>query len=122
MTINNTPVAATTVGVVYNRATAQVEISGDLAPYLTVNVEGANVSIFADAQLQEEVTYLLSGTSTSGSFTLEGDYKATLVISGLHLTSNTVSLPPMNILNGKRIKDTTITHKDIIEGGVLEFK
>lgn len=104
MTINNTPVAATTVGVVYNGATAQVEISGDLAPYLTVNVEGANVSIFADAQLQEEVTYMLSGTSTSGSFTLEGDYKATVAINGLHLTSNTVSLPPMNILNGKRIK------------------
>ena len=104
MTINNTPVAATTVGVVYNGATAQVEISGDLAPYLTVNVDGANVNIFADAQLQEEVTYLLSGTSTSGSFTLEGDYKATVAMSGLHLTSTTVSLPPMNILNGKRIK------------------
>ena len=104
MVINNTPVATATVGVEYNGATAQVEISGDLAPYLTVNVEGANVSIFADEQLQEEVTYLLSGTSNAGSFTLEGDYKATLVISGLHLTSNTVSLPPMNILNGKRIK------------------
>lgn len=104
MVINNTPVATATVGVEYDGATAQVEISGDLAPYLTVNVEGANVSIFADEQLQEEVTYLLSGTSNSGSFTLEGDYKATLVISGLHLTSNTVSLPPMNILNGKRIK------------------
>lgn len=104
MVINNTPVATATVGVEYDGATAQVEISGDLAPYLTVNVEGANVSIFADEQLQEEVTYLLSGTSNAGSFTLEGDYKATLVISGLHLTSNTVSLPPMNILNGKRIK------------------
>lgn len=104
MTINNTPVAATTVGVVYNGATAQVEISGDLAPYLTVSVDGANVNIVADASLQEEVTYLLSGTSTSGSFTLEGDYKATVAINGLHLTSNTVSLPPMNILNGKRIK------------------
>lgn len=104
MVINNTPVATATVGVEFDGATAQVEISGDLAPYLTVNVEGANVSIFADEQLQEEVTYLLSGTSNAGSFTLEGDYKATLVISGLHLTSNTVSLPPMNILNGKRIK------------------
>ena len=104
MTINNTPVAATTVGVVYNGATAQVEISGDLAPYLTVSVDGANVNIVADASLQEEVTYLLSGTSTSGSFTLDGEYKATVAINGLHLTSNTVSLPPMNILNGKRIK------------------
>ena len=29
---------------------------------------------------------------------------------------------PKPRLNGKRIKGTTITHKDIIKGGVLEFK
>ena len=29
---------------------------------------------------------------------------------------------PKPRLNGKRIKGTTITHKDIIEGGILEFK
>lgn len=104
MTINNTPVAATTVGVVYEGETAQVEISGDLAPYLTVSVDGANVSIIADAQLQEEVTYFLSGTSASGSFTLDGEYKATVSMNGLQLTSTTVDLPAINILNGKRIK------------------
>ena len=103
MTINATPVAAATVGVVYNGNSAQVELSGDLAPYLTVVVEGANVNITADPLLQEEVTYTLSGSSDAGSFTMEGDYKATVALNGVSLTSNTVDLPAMNILNGKRI-------------------
>ena len=103
MTINATPVVAATVGVVYNGNSAQVELSGDLAPYLTVVVKGANVNITADPLLQEEVTYTLSGSSDSGSFTMEGDYKATVALNGVSLTSNTVDLPAMNILNGKRI-------------------
>ncbi len=103
MTINATPVVAATVGVVYNGNSAQVELSGDLAPYLTVVVEGANVNITADPLLQEEVTYTLSGSSDAGSFTMEGDYKATVALNGVSLTSNTVDLPAMNILNGKRI-------------------
>lgn len=104
ITINNTPVAAATVGVTFSENSAQVELSGDLAPYLTVSVEGANVSIFADASLQEEVTYTLSGASSSGSFTMEGDFKATVALNGVDLTSTTVSMPAINILNGKRIK------------------
>lgn len=104
ITINNTPVAAATVGVIFSENSAQVELSGDLAPYLTVSVEGANVSITADAALQEEVTYTLSGASSSGSFTMEGDFKATVALNGVDLTSTTVSMPAINILNGKRIK------------------
>ncbi len=104
MTVTDDPVAVRSVGVIYNGATAQVALSGDLAPYLTVSVEGANVSITADAALQEEVTYTLSGTSASGSFTMEGDYKATVALNGVSLTSTTVSMPALNILNGKRIK------------------
>ena len=103
MTINATPVAANTVGVVYNGSSAQVELSGDLAPYLTVSVDGANVSIIASGALQKEVTYTLSGTSHEGSFTMDGDYKATVALNGVTLTSNTVSMPAINILNGKRI-------------------
>lgn len=104
MTVTDDPVAARSVGVIYNGATAQVALSGDLAPYLTVSVEGANVSITADAALQEEVTYTLSGTSASGSFTMEGDYKATVALNGVSLTATTKNMPALNILNGKRIK------------------
>jgi hypothetical protein len=104
MTINNTPVAEKSVGVVYNGNSATVELSGDLAPYLTVLVDGANVNITADPLYQDEITYTLSGTSDSGSFTMEGDFKATVALNGVSLTSTTVSLPAINILNGKRIK------------------
>lgn len=104
MTINNTPVAEKSVGVVYNGNSATVELSGDLAPYLTVLVDGANVNITADALYQDEITYTLSGSSESGSFTMEGDFKATVALNGVSLTSTTVSMPAINILNGKRIK------------------
>lgn len=104
ITINNTPVAPASVGIVYNGNQAQVEISSDLVPYLTINVEGAHVNIVADALFQEEITYTLSGASTTGSFTMEGDYKATVALNGVSLTSNLVSMPALNILNGKRIK------------------
>ena len=104
MTINNTPVAEKSVGVVYDGNSATVELSGDLAPYLTVLVDGANVNITADALYQDEITYTLSGTSDSGSFTMEGDFKAIVALNGVSLTSTTVSLPALNILNGKRIK------------------
>ena len=104
ITINNTPVAAATVGVTFSENSALVELSSDLAPYLTVSVVGANVSIFADAALQEEVTYTLCGASTSGSFTMDGEFKATVALNGVDLTSTTVSMPAINILNGKRIK------------------
>ena len=102
ITINNTPVAPASVGIVYNGNQAQVEISSDLVPYLTINVEGAHVNIVADALFQEEITYTLSGASTTGSFTMEGDYKATVALNGVSLTSNLVSMPALNILNGKR--------------------
>lgn len=104
MTVTNDAVAAASVGVIYNGATAQVELSGDLAPYLTVKVEGANVSITADAALQEEVTYTLSGASASGSFTMDGEYKATVALNGVSLTATAADMPALNILNGKRIK------------------
>ena len=104
MTINNTPVAEKSVGVVYNGNSATVELSGDLAPYLTVLVDGANVNITADALYQDEITYTLSGSSESGSFTMEGDFKATVALNGVSLTSTTVSMPAIHILNGKRIK------------------
>ena len=104
ITIDNTPVAAKSVGVVYNGNTAQVEVSSDIADYLTISVSGANVSIIADANFEEEITYTLCGVSDSGSFTMDGEFKATIALNGVDLTSTTLSMPAINILNGKRIK------------------
>lgn len=104
ITIDNTPVAEKSVGVVYNGNTAQVEVSSDIADYLTISVSGANVSIIADANFEEEITYTLCGVSDSGSFTMDGEFKATIALNGVDLTSTTLSMPAINILNGKRIK------------------
>ena len=42
-----------------------------MAAFVTVNVDGANVRVVADAALQQEVTYYLSGTSGNGSFFMD---------------------------------------------------
>jgi hypothetical protein len=78
-------------------------MSGDVAPYLTVDVAGGDVSITADALLQQEVTYSLTGSSASASFTMEGEFKARVVLNDVSLTSTTLNMPAINILNGKRI-------------------
>ena len=98
---------------------AHVTVSGDVAAFVTVNVDGANVRIVADAALQEEVTYYLSGTSTNGSFFMDGDFKSTVVLDNLNLTSATGAA--IDIENGKRIavqlpEGTTTTLADAAGG------
>ena len=92
-----------TVDVNFTDTEATLTMSGDLAPYLDIQLNGANVSITADAALQQEVVYNLTGTSSAGSFTMEGDFKSRIVLNNLSLTSTTLNMPAINILNGKRI-------------------
>lgn len=101
ITIDNSTVEAATVSVTYDGTLANVLVSGDVAPYMTIAVAGADVSIVAAATLAEEVTYRLSGTSTDGSFTMDGEYKSTVELNNLTLTSSTGAA--VNIENGKRI-------------------
>ena len=103
MLITNQEVKPLTVDVVYAEKGATVNLSGDVAPYLTVDVADGDVSIIADALLQQEVTYCLSGASSSASFTMDGEFKATVVLNEVSLTSTTLNMPAVNILNGKRI-------------------
>lgn len=87
------------VDVKYNGSTASVVVSGNIARYLTVTASGADVSVVQDPLLQSEVTYTLSGSSSNGSFTTSGDFKNTINLSNLTLTST--NGPAINILNGK---------------------
>lgn len=89
------------ISVDYAGNKAFVTVSGDIAALVTVNVDGANVSVLADAALQEEVTYTLSGTSEGGSFSMDGEFKSTVVLNNLNLTSTTGTA--IDIENGKRI-------------------
>lgn len=106
MFVDDSQVTDSTVSVVYDGTAATVYVAANVAPYVTVTVSGADVTIVQDDAVGDatcgEITYVLSGTSTDGSFTMDGNYKATVSLSGLQLTSTTGA--PLNILNGKRIK------------------
>lgn len=89
------------VRVTYDGTSARVVVSGTAAPYLSVNVSGAHVAIAQSADLADELTYTLQGTSTDGSFWMDGKLKASLVLNGLTLTC--ADSAAINIRNGKRI-------------------
>ena len=108
-----------TVFVDYDGTAARVLLSADVAPYLSVSVSGADVSIEAADDLAEEVTYQLAGTSADGSFLHVGSYKCTLALAGLSLT-NTRGIA-VDVQNGKRINvvladGTTNVLKDAVGG------
>ncbi|MGI6231759.1 MAG: carbohydrate-binding domain-containing protein [Prevotella sp.] len=99
--VDDTEVTDDAVTVTYNGTSASVVVAGNVMQYLTVNVTDANVSILQSEDLAEEINYTLTGTSTDGSFYMDGDYKATLTLSDLTLTS--ADSAAINIENGKRI-------------------
>lgn len=112
-------VESNTVTVDYQDSEAWVTIAGNIASALTPTVNAANVSMAQDTTSQLEVFYTLSGTSSNGSFYHSGDYKATLILNGLTLTST--SGPAINIDDGKRIEiqlvdSTTTTLADGAKG------
>lgn len=99
--VNNDKVKDNTVLVAYNGTEAWVTIAGNVAKNLTTTVSGADVSIVQDADLKDEITYTLQGQSENGSFYMDGELKATIVLNGLTLTSATGAA--IDIDNGKRI-------------------
>ena len=119
--VTNVPSTFTpnSISVDYAGEKANVAVSGDVAAFVTVNADGANVRVVADAALQQEVTYYLSGTSGNGSFFMDGAYKSTVVLNNLNLTSATGAAN--DIENGKRIavqlpEGTTTTLADAAGG------
>lgn len=93
-----------TVG--YDGSTASVTIAGNIAAYVDATVDGAHISIvqsgLVGADTCGEITYSLSGTSSDGSFALEGSYKASVELNGLSLTNPAGAA--IDIQNGKRIE------------------
>ena len=94
------------VTIVYNGSTASVTVSDSVSEYVTVSSgTSSNVVIVQKntaAINNDEITYILSGTSDAGSFKLTGSYKCTISLAGL--TLNNSSGPALTIINGKRIK------------------
>ena len=102
-----------TVEIVYNGTTATVTIASNISNYVTLesgtssHVVLVQDSTFAGVDATSsnsngEIIYVLSGTSTNGSFYMEGSYKATVNLNGVTLTNP--SGPAIAIMNGKRIE------------------
>ena len=106
MYVDESDVKDNTVVVVYNGETAVVTVSGNVAQYLTITTHGAHVNIEQSDALEEEITYVLSGSSADGEFYMAGSYKATIILNGLTLTNTTpvTSGAAVHIQNSKRIK------------------
>lgn len=123
MYVDQTEVEDNTVSVSYSGTTAKVVVAGNVAQYVEPTVSGADVVLTQSDAVSDnvcgEITYVLSGSSDDGSFTLNGSYKATLELQGVSLTSLTGA--PLNINDGKRIelsakKGTENTLRDAADG------
>lgn len=107
------------IAVSYSDAGARLTVPCYVKDKLTITVNGSQVGFVQDASLQEEVAYTLSGSSANGSFSMDGEYKAGLVLNNLTLTNT--SGPAIDIANGKRIsvvlpQGTTTTLTDGASG------
>lgn len=88
------------VKVTFAGAEAKVEIPSYVKG-VTSSVSGANV-VITSANTSDEILYTVSGTSSNGSLTINGEYKLTVALDGLNLVS-TSSKAPIDIECGKRI-------------------
>lgn len=106
MYVDETAVTDNTVQVAYSAESADITVAGNIARLLTITLTGAHVSIIQSADVAEEITYTLSGTSSDGGFYNEGAFKATVELNNLNLTniSAVYSGAAVHIQNSKRIK------------------
>lgn len=120
MWVDDTEVTDGAVGVSYNDSTATVTVAGNVMQYLTVVASGSHVSIVQSADLPKEVTYTLTGSSQAGSFYMDGELKATLVLSNLTLTN--ADSAAINIEDGKRIAVQLVGTNTLTDGAKASSK
>ena len=105
MTVDESTVQDNAVSIIYSGTSATVIVSGNVAQYVVPTINGAHVSIeqtnTADID-GDEITYTLTGSTTNGSFSLNGSYKCTIALDGLTMTNPSGAC--LNITNGKRIQ------------------
>ena len=87
-----------TVCIVYDGQTATV--SPTSVEGITAEVDGATVTL-TNENTDREMTFVLSGESSAGSFTYNGTYKTCIQLAGLSLQSTTGAA--LDIRCGKRI-------------------
>lgn len=88
------------ITVQYNGNAATVSVPKAIEKDVTVAIDGAHVTL-TNRNVGHEVEMHLAGTSTDGSFTYVGQYKCTLYLDGLNLTSQRGAA--LDLQCGKRI-------------------
>ena len=94
----NENIPSNTIVVTWNESEAPT-IEGS-ASGVTAEINEGNVTL-TNTNTDTEYTYVLSGSSTAGSFTLVAEYKSTIKLNGVNLKSNLEEA--LNIKCGKRI-------------------
>lgn len=82
------PIEDNTVKVSYDGTSAKVLVADNIKQYITVESNTSDVNITASADLKDKVTYILSGTTSEGSFTLTGSTKLALELNGVSITNS----------------------------------
>lgn len=99
--VDTVTIADNLVDVAYDGNAAKMIVAGNIAKNMTATVNGAHVVALQDADVANEITYTLSGSSTNGSFYQDGELKITVVLN--NLTLNNPDSAAINIRDGKRI-------------------
>lgn len=101
-----------TVWIAYQGSSVSVSKNNDS---ILVSANAAHVTVTSSV-VGTEITYLLSGNSSDGSLTINGNYKLTLALKGLSLTNSTGSA--IDVECGKRIAVTLAdgTTNTLIDG------
>ncbi|WP_081783584.1 carbohydrate-binding domain-containing protein [Xylanibacter brevis] len=106
-------VSNNTVEIIFNGTTATVNIAENISSYVTLqsgtssHVKLIQSESFAgvnptSSNTDGEIIYVLSGSSTNGSFYMEGSYKATVNLNGVTLTNPNGAA--IMLMDGKRVE------------------
>jgi len=105
MYVDASTVTNNQVNIVYDGASANVFVAGNIAQYVNATINGAHLSISQSNTTDiddNEINYTLIGSSSDGSLTLDGSYKCTVSLAGLTLTNPNGAAITIN--NKKRIQ------------------
>lgn len=112
------------VKIVYNGTAATVSIPTFLSKEVTCTSGTSSQVVIVNTNTTDEITYDVSGSSTAGSLTITSDYKMTVKLNGVTLTSTKGEA--LRFKCGKRIElvmadGTTNTFADTADNGAAVY-
>ena len=90
-----------TVSIVYSGTTATVTIPASLSNEVTCSSGNSSNVVLTNTNTDDEIAYAVSGSSSAGSLTIASDYKMTVYLNGVSLTSTKGAA--IDLQCGKRI-------------------